>query len=551
MSNLDYSDAIITRYRTGDADNPYIDKVDTLQIENSTVVLTEIPVRLNRVQVSGQSVTWAEVDIDTPTLGTDEYKVDYANKIVYFNSSRNGLQLTFTYKGRGLAYIPSTMVYTQTDNGNVTETLNDIITAGQSAIANLDSISQAITNANTATTSANSAATSATNAATTANTTNTNIQNAESSRVTAESNRVSAETSRVSAESSRVTAESSRVSAESSRVSAESSRVTAENNRVSAESARASAETTRASNETTRQSQETARQDGYNAFKLLEPYNNTHSYIPMNKVAYNGSSYQCILASTGNLPTNTTYWVQIAAKGADGSGSGTVLSVSSANADIGVTNPNDNPVLTLNSGSGANQIVKRDGSGNIPGNITGNAATVTTNADLAGDVTSIGNTTSIAPGVIVNADINSSAAIDASKIANGSVSNTEFQYLDGVTSPIQNQIGVLSGLNTTDKSSAVSAINEVNSSLTVLGNRYKKTVVTVDANGKPTQIDYKRLDNTLYKRVIASNPDANGNYQTIVETTYASNGTTVVSTITYTCTYDSFGNMSNDGGVAS
>jgi recombinational DNA repair protein RecR len=31
-------------------------------------------------------------------------------------------------------------------------------------------------------------------------------------------------------------------------------------------------------------------------------------------------------------------------------------------------------------------------------------------------------------------------ALDASKIANGNVSNTEFQYLDGVTSAIQTQL---------------------------------------------------------------------------------------------------------------
>ena len=41
---------------------------------------------------------------------------------------------------------------------------------------------------------------------------------------------------------------------------------------------------------------------------------------------------------------------------------------------------------------------------------------------------------------IENADIKAGAAIDASKIANGSVSNAEFQYLDGVTSAIQTQI---------------------------------------------------------------------------------------------------------------
>ena len=41
---------------------------------------------------------------------------------------------------------------------------------------------------------------------------------------------------------------------------------------------------------------------------------------------------------------------------------------------------------------------------------------------------------------IVNADIKAAAAIDSTKIANGNVSNTEFQYLDGVTSAIQTQL---------------------------------------------------------------------------------------------------------------
>jgi len=61
-------------------------------------------------------------------------------------------------------------------------------------------------------------------------------------------------------------------------------------------------------------------------------------------------------------------------------------------------------------------------------NTTGNAATVTTNANLTGDVTSVGNATSIAVGVIVNADINASAAIVDTKLATiataGKVSNS-------------------------------------------------------------------------------------------------------------------------------
>lgn len=75
-------------------------------------------------------------------------------------------------------------------------------------------------------------------------------------------------------------------------------------------------------------------------------------------------------------------------------GSGTVTSVSSANADIAVSVSSPNPILTLNSGAGANQIVKRDSSGNL------NATTVTTNANLIGDITSVGNTTT-ASGALV------------------------------------------------------------------------------------------------------------------------------------------------------
>jgi hypothetical protein len=66
-------------------------------------------------------------------------------------------------------------------------------------------------------------------------------------------------------------------------------------------------------------------------------------------------------------------------------------------------------------------------------NITGTAAgltagNVTTNANLTGDVTSVGNATSIAAGVIVDADINASAAIADTKLATisttGKVSNS-------------------------------------------------------------------------------------------------------------------------------
>jgi hypothetical protein len=55
-------------------------------------------------------------------------------------------------------------------------------------------------------------------------------------------------------------------------------------------------------------------------------------------------------------------------------------------------------------------------------------------------VSGSGATWAIDSGAIVNADINASAAIDATKIHDGSISNTEFGYLNGVSSALQTQI---------------------------------------------------------------------------------------------------------------
>jgi hypothetical protein len=88
---------------------------------------------------------------------------------------------------------------------------------------------------------------------------------------------------------------------------------------------------------------------------VFEEYDNTKVYYPLNKVAYDGSSYVCILETTaGILPTNTLYWILIAL-----AGSGSVSSVNGdGTGNVTVTNPNTNPVISINVGTGANQIVK-------------------------------------------------------------------------------------------------------------------------------------------------------------------------------------------------
>ena len=127
---------------------------------------------------------------------------------------------------------------------------------------------------------------------------------------------------RLANEVSRVTTESARVTSEGNRVTAESARVTSEGSRVTAEGTRATAEGTRLTNETIRQNNNTA-------FKLLEVYDNAHSYIPLNKVTYAGSTYQNIVACIGVLPTDITKWILIAQ-----AGTGSLVVSSATNGNI-------------------------------------------------------------------------------------------------------------------------------------------------------------------------------------------------------------------------
>lgn len=110
--------------------------------------------------------------------------------------------------------------------------------------------------------------------------------------------------------------------------------------------------------------------------------------------------------------------------------------------------------LTLPGSDLTNGVLVSDGSGTLSlsllvnANVSGSAAIAYSKLNLSNSIVNADIATGAAiaysklnlSNSIVNADVATGAAIDAAKIANGSVSSTEFQFLDGVTSSIQTQL---------------------------------------------------------------------------------------------------------------
>lgn len=151
---------------------------------------------------------------------------------------------------------------------------------------------------------------------------------------------------------------------------------------------------------------------GFQSFAVVGDANTTYYAI----VAQSGTEWE-VGIGTYTLSGTTLARTTVLSNSAGTQPS--ALSFSAGTKDVFVTYPSGKSV---NLDASGNATALGTPAAFVGTNITGTASgltagNVTTNANLAGDVTSVGNTTSIAAGVIVNADINASAAIVDTKLA--------------------------------------------------------------------------------------------------------------------------------------
>jgi len=130
-------------------------------------------------------------------------------------------------------------------------------------------------------------------------------------------------------------------------------------------------------------------------------YNSETSYVIGNFVTYNGSCYTCIANSTGNLPTNTSYWKLVSSKGDTGpqgiqGPQGEKGDKGDAGNVSGPASSTDNAIVLFNGTTGG--VIKDSGKTLPSGDVVGTTDTQTlTNKKINPRQSSTTSTSSLTP----------------------------------------------------------------------------------------------------------------------------------------------------------
>ncbi len=259
---------VIGTGRSGDSNDPYnIITNDVQKVVNGMVRLKEVPYFNNHVVITAVASPYNnEVYYETfdysSNIGRYNYRVDYTNGIVFFSEESNGRTMTFSYTGKGYDSLSMWRIHTKEQNGDVIETLGDIIEAGETAIESLTQLNIVINNAETATSNANTAAT-----------------NANTKATLADQKATLANTATIAANNATTEAINATTNANDSAELADIATAEANNTITS--------------------------------LSYIGVYENITLYKKRNFVIYENALYRCIQDSTGHLPTDSAYWINV------------------------------------------------------------------------------------------------------------------------------------------------------------------------------------------------------------------------------------------------
>ncbi|MFN5866645.1 MAG: beta strand repeat-containing protein, partial [Candidatus Kapaibacterium sp.] len=199
--------------------------------------------------------------------------------------------------------------------------------------------------------------------------------------------------------------------------------------------------------------------------------------------------------------------------------------VTIANSAVTTAKINDGAVTTAKIAAGAVTSTELGAAAVTTAKIAAGAVTstelgtgaVTTAKIAAGAVT----TTEIADGTIADGDVSASAGIAATKIGGGAVDNTEYSYLDGVTSAIQTQLNGKQSTTLTNGTVWIGNGSNVATAVTLSGD-----VTTTNAG--VTSIGAAKVTNAMLAGSIAASKLVGTDIATVGTITAGTwNGTTI------------------------
>jgi hypothetical protein len=170
--NQPFTDPIITMRRKGTSDDPFLNILEEVYVDNSKAILTELPYRFDRVKILEQTGGAGDVssvdggaftdsttngsetiiyptmfEIDQGSPDTNQYIVNYSEGYITFNSSQEGAKFLVQYTGVGYRFIGASRVYYEQNlDGSIT-TIKQVLDSSMSTINN---IQNAMDNANIA-----------------------------------------------------------------------------------------------------------------------------------------------------------------------------------------------------------------------------------------------------------------------------------------------------------------------------------------------------------------------------------------------------------------
>lgn len=135
--------AIITKRNVDDNQNPISVQLSELKqiIDvHSCIVLNQLPDEFHGIYIDGYTEVY-----DIEKVSINNYKVDYANGVIYFHPNNIGKILNVDYCGIGHTLLSASRIYTKYDkNGNVLETLEELLDKAKLYIEAIEALGGAV-----------------------------------------------------------------------------------------------------------------------------------------------------------------------------------------------------------------------------------------------------------------------------------------------------------------------------------------------------------------------------------------------------------------------